>query len=143
MFRCSEAPSLLHRIIIWLPPFPRVWQCPGRPLPSRQLPLGSPCLPLPQQTGTTLQHPLSMILALWGPRASPSPQLHGLPHPLPLPHFTLSPLPLLSSLFSLSLFPGFLLSLLDPFPHHTPAGRRGWVCHSAFYFWPPWGGGAS
>lgn len=106
MFRCSEAPSLLHPIIIWLLPFPRVWQCPGVPLPSSFLwDLPASCFPnrpgRPSSTAPRL-HDSGPL----GPRAPPT-QLHGLPHPLPLP-----PLHLVTS-------------YLTPFPTTHPLGEGG------------------
>lgn len=65
-------------------------------------------------------HPLWLWPSGGPPRAY---SLVRLPHPLPLPHFILSPLPLeVSVLFQ----PLFWLSLcLDPFPYHTPRVKGG------------------
>ena len=104
----------------------------GGPLPSRQLPLESPSRLLPQKTW---EDPpvLSPPPQLWPSGAPPFPG--SLVHlPQPLPHFILSPLPLFSrSLFSPSLFSGFLLPLT---PSPTTRPREKGVCR-AFHLRSP------
>lgn len=135
MPRCSEAlsypSSLPHPVAIALPPVPRAWRPRDPCQVDSFLPKLSPACPphsplLERDRGKTGEDPPLQPPNPWlWPWGIPRRSLVCLPHPLPLPHFILSPLLLFPrSLFSSRLF--FWLSPpLDPFPHCTPWGEGG------------------